>query len=181
MTLTRKLAPISLAIAALALGACAQQQTRDQRRSDDSAPRASTPARPSEPLAAPTPPAASAPADRRAAPATPAVDASIGYAQFTGIPICDEYLARYKACHTVIGIVAVDQLDSRLATLRNTWQERAKDPAQRDSLTAQCQSISDEMDKALNGRDCELPESDFVEPDRTNFENVEGDSTIADE
>lgn len=179
MTSTRKLAPLYLAIAALALGACAQQQTRDQRRSDEPAPRATTPVRPSEPLAAPTPPAASAPADRRIAPAAPAVDASIGDAQFTGIRICDEYLARYKACHTVIGVVDPAQLDSRLATLRSTWQQRAKDPAQRDALTAQCQSISDEMDAALNDRDCDLPESDFVEPDSTNFDNVEGDSTIA--
>jgi hypothetical protein len=176
MTTLKAFAPMSVAVIALALGACAQNQTRDDRRSDAPAPRAEPARRPVAPEAAPTPPAASAPATPRSAPAAPVGDVD---PQFTGIEVCDEYLARYKACHTVIAAFPADQIDSRLETLRKTWQERASDPAQRDSLTAQCQSISDEMETALDGRDCDAPESDFVQPEDPEFDNVEGDSTIA--
>lgn len=78
--------------------------------------------------------------------------------------MCDEYLATYKACHTVIG-TAPDTLDERLNRLRTTWQERARDPAQHEALTAQCQNLTDTMKEALNGRDCPQPESDFIGAD----------------
>lgn len=174
MNTLKALAPLSLAVAALTLGACTQNPTRDDRRSDAPAPRSQPAPRATAPAAAPTPPAASAPVSPRPAPGAPASEAQ---AQFTGIEVCDEYLATYKACHTVIGAYAADQIDARLATLRTTWQQRAADPAQRDGLAAQCESIAAEMETALDGRDCELPESDFVEPGSATFDNVEGDST----
>jgi hypothetical protein len=175
MNTLKAFAPMSVAVIALALGACAQNQTRDDRRSDTPAPRADTQRRPVAPEAAPTPPAASVPATPRSAPVAPVGEVD---PQFTGIEVCDEYLARYNACHATIG-TNIEQRDSRLAELRKVWQERARDTSQIEALTTQCQSLADSMEEALDGRDCELPESDFFQPEDPAFDNVEGDSTIS--
>lgn len=163
------LAPLALSLIALVLGACANRQTRDDMRTDAPPPAPRTqpaPTQPREPAAAPTPPAASAPATPRAtdAPAAPADDTE---AQFTGIDVCDEYLARYTACHSTIGVVPADQIDERLASLRASLQERARDRTQHEALRAQCQSLTDTMEEALDDRDCELPENDFYRPEDT--------------
>lgn len=160
-----KLAILALTSGIGLLTACAQQRTRGDREAEAPAPSPrSAPIAPTAPEAAPAPPAASAPAspapDRQEAPIVSGVDI-----QFTGIQACDEYLASYKACHSVIGSYAPDQIDERLAMLRATWLEKARDPEQREALEAQCNSVAETMKEALNGRECKLPESDFVEAD----------------
>jgi hypothetical protein len=156
-----KVSPLLVCVT-LALGACAQRPTRDDRGQTTPPPAPRTaPATPSAPAAAPTPPAAATPATPASAPETPA-DAQ---RQFTGIEVCDEYLATYKSCHSVIGAYPVESLDERLSQLRATWQERAGDPAQLEALTAQCQNLTDTMKEALDGRDCPQPASDFVGAD----------------
>lgn len=158
---------LAVSLIALVLGACANREPRDDTRSNAPQPATRTqsaPTQPRDPAAAPTPAAASAPTTPPMAevPVTPADDAE---PQFTGIEVCDEYLARYRACHSTIGVVAADQIDERLATLRATWQERARNVSEHEALRAQCQNLTDTMQEALNGRDCELPENDFYRPD----------------
>ncbi len=147
---------VVLSISVLALSACGTQRTRD---GDGAAPPpASAPPPPVAAPAAPTPPAAT-PAPRAAQVPDPAAEA-----EFTGVMVCDEYLASYRDCHRVVGAVAPDTVEQRLASLRATWQEQARDPAQHEALEAQCQSLTDTMKEALDGRDCTPAESDFVRP-----------------
>jgi len=180
MKLYARLAPIAVACATLMIGACAQQQTRDSSPETDAPPRRATTTRPVEPAAAPTPPAAAAPVtgSRTATPTAPSSTTDSG-AQFTGIAVCDEYLATYRACNSVITTFTITQIDDNLAALRSTWQADARDPDKRAALEQNCRNLTTLRDEALDDRDCELRESDFVEPDRTDFENVEGDSTLS--
>ncbi len=156
-TMVSKVSPLLVCVT-LALGACAQRPTRDEAPRSAPTPR-SAPSAPSAPAAAPAPPAAAAPSAPLAA--TPE-DAP---REFTGIAVCDEYLATYKACHSVIGAYSADAMNERLNGLRTTWQERARDPAQHESLTVQCQNLTDTMKEALDGRDCPQAESEFVGAD----------------
>lgn len=160
------LAISTLLATTLILGACARQQTRDNRDTApeaDDATSAAAPIAPSAPVAAPAPPAASPQQEPQDQSTQLAHDAHI---QFTGIQACDEYLASYKACHSVIGSYAPEQIGERLSMLRATWLEKARDPDQREALEAQCNSVTATMQEALNGRECTLPESDFIEADR---------------
>ncbi len=145
-----------LSISVLALAACGTQRTRDDGGTS-ARPPASVPP-PATTPAAPTPPAA-APARR----ATPVPDPATE-AEFTGVMACDEYLASYRDCHRVIGALRPDIIDDRLQELRATWQEMAGDPAKRETLEAQCQSLTDTMKEALDGRECTPAESEFVQP-----------------
>jgi hypothetical protein len=169
MTTKNALAPLALSLIALVLGACANRQTRDDARTDapPPAPRAQpAPTQPREPAAAPTPPAASAPAtDRGVDAAVSAIDET--EAQFTGVQVCDEYLASYRACNAVTTNFTAEQIDQRLAELRASWQARAADPAARGTLEQDCQRLTDLMKQALGDRECELPENDFYRPEDT--------------
>lgn len=145
-----------VALATLTLGACAHREPRSDRS-------ASTP----EPAtqqeeAVRTPPAASPPRASQETGVPPDADSE---QQFTGIEVCDEYLASYKACHSVIGAYSPEDIDGRLAALRVNWLAKARDPAQRPLLEEQCQSLTATMKEALNDRECEQPESDFIEAD----------------
>lgn len=155
----RKTPMLVLAMSVLMLSACAQKQTR----SDDVSPAPGSqgaPPTPAAPAVAPTPPAA-APTPR--APAPPKLPEP--NRQFTGVAVCDEYLASYRGCHRVIGTTDPVVVEQRLESLRTNWQSLASDPDQRETLVSQCQNLTDLMKDALNGRACEAPESDFVQPE----------------
>ncbi len=154
----RKTPLLVLALSMLVLSACAQKQTR----SDDVAPAPGSQGAPppAAPAVAPTPPAA-APAPRAPVPPTP----SEASRQFTGVSVCDEYLASYRGCHRVIGTTDPAVAEQRLESLRANWQSLARDPDQRETLVSQCQNLTDLMKDALNGRSCEPPETDFVQPE----------------
>lgn len=148
-------------IAAIAVGlllfsaGCARQQARDTAPRTEATQPDRPAARPSQP-----PPAAAEP------PSSPSTSAPVGGAsegEFTGVQVCDEYLASYKACHATINVVPAEQLDERLAQLRTTLLAKAQNPEERDSMEALCQSLTKTMQEALNGRECEVDESDFVE------------------
>lgn len=156
---TRKIVAVPSVMMVMLLAACAQPQTRQDRGPATPSSGESVPIAPTAAEAAPSPAAASAPAS----PEAPIV--SDVHIQFTGIQVCDDYLASYKACHYVIGTYATNQIDERLTMLKNAWLERARDPEQREALEVQCNSVAESMKEALNGRKCESPMSDFVEAD----------------
>ena len=131
---SHKLPLLCLSLSAILLGACADRPQRAE--APPPAPKAAAPA----PAPAPT---------RRAMPA-PIVDE----ARPTGIPECDSYLARYRACHRVLGIYAAEQLEERYAGTRATLIDRAGDePA--EAVAASCNALSQLMDEALDERECE--------------------------
>lgn len=149
-----------LTLLVLALSACAPQPTRPGAPSS-SAETAGEDAQPSRQAPAPAPsPVAAAPGLDVSVSASDGDDTR----QFTGVAVCDEYLASYRACHRVIGAYAPSSIDERLEMLRTTWQEIAADPARSDRLLEQCQSLTDTMKEALNGRACTSDDSDFVQP-----------------
>jgi hypothetical protein len=95
---------------------------------------------------------------------------------------------RIRACENTLRVtrLAMASVESSLPT---SWI-RAWPPCARPGRTAPAiprsathwppsVSIADEMDTALDGRDCDVPESDFVQPEDPAFDNVEGDSTIS--
>lgn len=146
-----------LVTAMLVVSACAQKQTRPDDASPTSGSQGAPP--PAAPVAVPTPPAA-APAPRVPSPTSPPEEGR----QFTGVAVCDEYLASYLDCHRVIGATDPASTGQRLETLRASWQSLARDPDQRESLVAQCQNLTDLMKDALDGRECTSPASEFVQP-----------------
>lgn len=142
-----------IALAVLILGACAHRETHSDSSASTSRPASQ------EDEAVRIPPAATPPESPRE-PEVPADDL-----QFTGIEVCDEYLASYKACHSVIRAYSPEDVDRRLAALRANWLAKSRDPAQHPMLEDQCQSLTDTMKEALNDRECEQSESDFIEAD----------------
>jgi hypothetical protein len=157
MNTRRLLVPV---VSALALAACAHQGSRMQTESADTpdpateAQRhaAAAPIRARAPAADPAPPAAAPSLRPRAGTTAPVEpDAPIG------VLSCDAYLGRYRACHRTITDIAPEQIDERRRRLHASLHERARDPAQRETLTSMCDSMQKTMDEALRGRACGLP------------------------
>lgn len=78
-----------------------------------------------------------------------------------GVPACDDYLASYRACHTVIGTFKPDVLEKRYDALRDTLVSQSHDPELSPTLEARCNSLIAQRDEALAGRNC-LPAEEPV-------------------
>jgi hypothetical protein len=76
-----------------------------------------------------------------------------------GVPACDDYLASYRACHSVIGTYRPDVLDKRYDQLRATLVSQSHDPELATTLETRCNSLIAQRDEALAGRDCLTPEA----------------------
>lgn len=138
------------------LAACSHQARRNADPEPPSAP-VSAPSTPVVESPAPTPPAA---APAAASPSSGQVDG----AQFTGVAVCDEYLASYRACRLTLGALSEDVINERVETWRARWQAMARDPTKREELEQQCQNLTAVIQDALGGRKCDAPEADFVQP-----------------
>lgn len=138
------------------LAACSHQAKRAADPEQPATP-VSVPATPVVESPAPTPPAA-APA------ATSPPSRQDDAAQFTGVAVCDEYLASYRACRLTLGALSEDVVNERVETWRTRWQAMARDPAKREELEQQCQNLTAVIQDALDGRTCDVPEADFVQP-----------------
>ncbi|MEO5829253.1 MAG: hypothetical protein ABIQ36_01670 [Rhodanobacter sp.] len=72
----------------------------------------------------------------------------------TGIAVCDEYLSSYLACHRAAKLYPPDQLPSRYAAMRSILLKDSADPHVRPQLAARCQSLSNQLLQALQGKSC---------------------------
>lgn len=86
-----------------------------------------------------------------------------------GVPACDDYLASYRACHTVIGTFKPDVLEKRYDALRDTLVSQSRDPELAPTLEKRCNSLIAQRDEALAGRDC-LPDETPVATTRNDDE-----------
>ena len=86
-----------------------------------------------------------------------------------GVPACDDYLASYRACHTVIGTFKPDVLEKRYDALRDTLVSQSRDPELAPTLERRCNSLIAQRDEALAGRDC-LPDETPVATTRDDDE-----------
>ena len=103
------------------------------------------------------------------------VDGNVDGKGITGVEACDEYLTRYRGCHRVIGAFGPEDIEKRYQTLRASLLERSLDPAQREALAANCQSLSGTMEEALNDRDCLADEVPVADSDDLSDDGLEGD------
>jgi hypothetical protein len=165
----------SLALgAALALGACTGDGTRSDVAYDDEDTPRSAPAE--RPATAPAP-ATAATAPKRApidATTTPAPAPLAGDDELVGVESCDDYLETYRSCHRALGMYPPETIDARFQELRSSFVARAADPSTHDSLSKQCESLAEDMETALDGKDC--PD----EPDELVDSSLEDEPSLED-
>ena len=73
----------------------------------------------------------------------------------TGIPVCDDYLASYMACHRAAAIFSADQLPARYQAMRTSLLLDSENPDIRPQLAARCNSLATQLREALHGKSCE--------------------------
>ncbi|MBB6187140.1 hypothetical protein [Rhodanobacter sp. MP7CTX1] len=72
----------------------------------------------------------------------------------TGIPVCDDYLASYMACHQAAAIFSPDQLPARYQAMRTSLLLDSENPDIRPQLAARCNSLASQLREALHGKSC---------------------------
>jgi hypothetical protein len=72
----------------------------------------------------------------------------------TGIPVCDDYLASYMACHRAAAIFSPDQLPGRYQAMRTSLLLDSENPDIRPQLAARCNSLASQLREALHGKSC---------------------------
>ena len=72
----------------------------------------------------------------------------------TGIPVCDDYLASYMACHRAAAIFSPDQLPARYQAMRTSLLLDSENPDIRPQLAARCSSLASQLREALHGKSC---------------------------
>jgi hypothetical protein len=131
------------AACALALAGCASTDTKDEY--------AEEPAPVAEPEVVAEPAPAPEPVRTRPVPATPAPGES---QEIVGVQACDDFLATYKACHTVIGAYDAVTLERRYEEMRSALIKQSRDPDIAPDLEARCAGLATQRDEALRGRAC---------------------------
>lgn len=141
-TLSRPI--LAAMIASLLLAGCAQHENARSTR-----PAATTTSTTS--TTSTTPRARAAPARSETVPGE-ATQASLP--DKTGIPVCDDYLSSYLACHRAAAIYAPSQLQSRYEAMRTSLLRDSKNPDIRPQLGARCNSLASQLREALHGKSC---------------------------
>lgn len=72
----------------------------------------------------------------------------------TGIPACDSYLSSYLACHRAAGLFPPAQLPARLEAMRSVLLRDSQDPTVRPHLATRCHSLTNQLQRALQGKSC---------------------------
>jgi hypothetical protein len=72
----------------------------------------------------------------------------------TGIPVCDDYLASYMACHRAAAIFSPEQLPGRYQAMRTSLLLDSENPDIRPQLAARCSSLASQLREALHGKSC---------------------------
>jgi hypothetical protein len=72
----------------------------------------------------------------------------------TGIPVCDDYLSSYMACHAAAAIFTPDQLPARYQAMRTSLLLDSENPDIRPQLAARCNSLATQLREALHGKSC---------------------------
>ena len=72
----------------------------------------------------------------------------------TGIPVCDDYLTSYMACHRAAAIFSPDQLPARYQAMRTSLLLDSENPDIRPQLAARCKSLATQLREALHGKSC---------------------------
>ena len=138
-TLSRPI--LAALIASLLLAGCAQHENA----------RSTRPAATTTSTTSTTPRARAAPARNETARGE-ATQASLP--DKTGIPVCDDYLSSYLACHRAAAIYAPSQLQSRYEAMRTSLLRDSKNPDIRPQLGARCNSLASQLREALHGKSC---------------------------
>jgi len=159
-------------LAALVLAGCAQPVRRDAPRSLPSESpgleesiRSETEARRPEKTTRkrPTAPRVQPPAGSEELPMTPlepereAVPAERPTGSLTGVPVCDQYLASYRRCHTTIGQSTPAAMDEKFERLRASMVRQSGTPEGRAQISGQCKGLAALVQEALAGRKCGDP------------------------
>ena len=176
MNRTWKLIPLAIA-GALALSACTGDATRSDVAYDDDTTSKRDDTRSSAPAARTQPaPAATTQAAPKRAPAAPAGTTTPALAddELVGVEACDDYLETYRGCHRALGMYPPDSIEARFQQLRSSFVARATDPATHESLERQCESLAEDMETALDGRDCAKDVDVIAE---SSLEDAIGDDT----
>lgn len=137
-TLSRPI--LAAMIASLLLAGCAQHENA----------RSTRPAATTTSTTSTTPRARAAPAPARSETAP----GEASQPDKTGIPVCDDYLSSYLACHRAAAIYAPSQLQSRYEAMRTSLLRDSKNPDIRPQLGARCNSLASQLREALHGKSC---------------------------
>jgi hypothetical protein len=140
-TLSRPI--LAAMIASLLLAGCAQHENA----------RSTRPAATTTSTTSTTPRARAAPAPARSETA-PGEATQASQPDKTGIPVCDDYLSSYLACHRAAAIYAPSQLQSRYEAMRTSLLRDSKNPDIRPQLGARCNSLASQLREALHGKSC---------------------------
>ena len=74
--------------------------------------------------------------------------------EHTGIPVCDDYLSSYMACHAAAAIFSPNQLPARYQAMRTSLLLDSENPDIRPQLAARCNSLATQLREALHGKSC---------------------------
>ena len=74
--------------------------------------------------------------------------------EHTGIPVCDDYLSSYMACHAAAAIFSPDQLPARYQAMCTSLLLDSENPDIRPQLAARCNSLATQLREALHGKSC---------------------------
>jgi hypothetical protein len=103
-----------------------------------------------------TPAAAGTSSHHHAAPANGHITVEdMNLPERTGIPVCDDYLTSYMACHRAAAIFSPDQLPARYQAMRTSLLLDSENPDIRPQLAARCNSLASQLREALHGKSCE--------------------------
>ncbi len=75
----------------------------------------------------------------------------------TGVPVCDNYLASYRQCHTTIGQTAPAAIDQNFERLRDSMVRQSGTPEGRAQISGQCKGLAALVQEALGSRKCGDP------------------------
>jgi len=76
-------------------------------------------------------------------------------AQQVGVPVCDDFLAKYEACVTT-RIPAAQQpaFKTSLDQTRKAWSDAAKNPTAKAALESSCKQTADQLKQTLAAYNC---------------------------
>ncbi len=75
----------------------------------------------------------------------------------TGVPVCDQYLASYRQCHTTIGQATPAAIDANFERLRDSMVRQSGTPEGRAQISGQCKGLAALVQESLGGRKCGDP------------------------
>jgi hypothetical protein len=83
------------------------------------------------------------------------VGTSLRAADMTGIPVCDDFLAKYETCMTQ-KVPGAQQLafKTQVDQTRKTWSDLAKDPRTKSVLEASCRQTAEQIRASLRPLGC---------------------------